>query len=87
MPLSAGTVNYHYERISTDPLVSQSLPLQYDAFGCPFWQVNVVYPRRLTDKSDNPYTGILLPTNACHGIFDKQQVWLRLTESRMQVKN
>jgi hypothetical protein len=87
LPLSAGTTQYHYERIAADPLVSQAIPLCYDAFGHLLWQVSVAYPRRLTAQSDNPYADTPLPAAAWAATFDDQQTRLRLTESRMQVDN
>ncbi|CAM3456849.1 B component of insecticidal toxin complex (Tc) [Xenorhabdus nematophila ATCC 19061] len=87
LPLSAGEITYHYERVASDPQVTQSIPLQYDSYGHGLWTINVNYPRRLTADSPNPYTATALPDSAWSATFDEQQTLLRLTENRIQMRN
>jgi len=86
-PLSAGSTTWNYERTSVDPHISQSVPLYFNGYGLPTWTVNLAYPRRLTDKSENPYATTALPADAWAATFDAQQNLLRITENRLQVRN
>ncbi|MCG1041029.1 MULTISPECIES: SpvB/TcaC N-terminal domain-containing protein [Burkholderiaceae] len=84
LPLALEHTTYTYERIATDPVVSQSVQLQYDAYGYPTCSVTIQYPRRLQsiDSNNNPYADTALPSISLNSIFDPQQQVLRLQEHR-----
>ncbi|MCG1017849.1 MULTISPECIES: SpvB/TcaC N-terminal domain-containing protein [Burkholderiaceae] len=84
LPLALEHTTYTYERIALDPVVSQSVQLQYDAYGYPTCSVTIQYPRRLQsiDSSNNPYADTALPSISLSSIFDPQQQVLRLQEHR-----
>ncbi len=82
LPLELEQTAYHYERIATDPQISQHVQLQYDAYGALLWSVEIQYPRRLGQDNANPYTDTALPAQSWSSTFDAQQQVLRLQESR-----
>jgi hypothetical protein len=85
-PFTLEQANAVYERLPVhDPVVSQSVALQYDRYGHTLWSVTVAYPRRawqaLAPYPDN------LPPDAWDCSYDDQQQKLRLSESRMAIIN
>jgi hypothetical protein len=83
MPSSLEQTGYTYERIATDPQISQQVTLTLDEFGAPRWSVGVNYPRRVqSDKSPYPDT---LPPTSWNSSYDDQQKVLRLNEQRVSV--
>jgi hypothetical protein len=84
LPLALEHTAYTYERIAPDPVISQSVQLQYDAYGYPTCSVTIQYPRRLQsiDSNNNPYVDTALPSISLNSIFDSQQQVLRLQEHR-----
>ncbi|KAG0186700.1 hypothetical protein DFQ28_007420 [Apophysomyces sp. BC1034] len=82
LPLDLEHTTYRYQRIARDPVISQSVQLQYDAYAHPVWSVALHYPRRLQSTDANPYTGTALPSVSWLSTFDTQQSRLRLQEQR-----
>lgn len=80
LPGALEQVDYHYERIAVDPMVSQQVQLRRDTYGIVNWQVGVNYPRR-PKPQDNPYPDSL-PSTSWASSYDDQQAGLILTEQR-----
>lgn len=86
MALALEQATTTYERLPIhDPMVSQSVTLQYDRYGHPLWGVSVAYPRR-AEQALIPYPPNL-PPGAWEHSYDEQQQKLRLNESRAAVIN
>ncbi|WP_129518503.1 SpvB/TcaC N-terminal domain-containing protein [Burkholderia stabilis] len=83
LPTPLEQIDYRYERIAVDPLISQAVQLQRDAFGSIQWSVAIAYPRRARPK-DNPYPATL-PSTSWASSYDTQQQELHLTETRHAV--
>lgn len=83
MPSSLEQTRYMYERIATDPQVSQQVALTIDQFGSQLWSVGVNYPRRAQAET-SPYPDTL-PSTCWDGSYDDQQQVLRLNEQRASV--
>jgi hypothetical protein len=83
MPSSLEQTHYTYERIATDPQVSQQVALTIDQFGSQLWSVGVNYPRRVQAET-SPYPDTL-PSTCWDSSYDDQQQVLRLNEQRASV--
>jgi hypothetical protein len=82
LPGALEQVDYSYERIAVDPVVSQHIQLGRDLYGSVTWQVGVNYPRR-PKPAQNPYPASL-PATSWASSYDDQQDSLILAESRAQ---
>jgi hypothetical protein len=79
MPLALESISHNYERLSSDPQVSQQVTMKVDRYGCVTQQVDAAYPRRAKHVL-SPYPANL-PDDAWDNTYDEQQQKLRLTES------
>ncbi|MFB9159368.1 SpvB/TcaC N-terminal domain-containing protein [Chromobacterium violaceum] len=85
LPLPLEQLSYQYERVSTDPVISQSVQVQFDKFGVATQSVGIYYPR-LAKQANSPYPASL-PDSAYASSYDEQQQVLRLQEQRVQVRH
>ncbi|MCT8342853.1 virulence protein [Photorhabdus kleinii] len=72
--------SYHYERIISDPQLSQSIWLQHDIFGQSLQSVDIAWPRR-EKPAENPYPPTL-PETLFDSSYDEQQQQLRLVRQK-----
>lgn len=75
------TLDFSCERIASDPMVTQSVVLEVDAFGCPGKTLSITYPRKGTPQTaDYPAS---LPEGLLAASQDEQQdvAWLNLQRS------
>lgn len=77
-------LSYGCERVPSDPVISQSVVLEQDAFGTPLRSVSISYPRRQYAAEDYPTT---LPEGLLAASDDEQQAVGWLTLSRTVVHN
>ncbi|WP_333995099.1 SpvB/TcaC N-terminal domain-containing protein [Burkholderia orbicola] len=75
-------VDYRYERVAVDPMISQQVQLRRDRYGAVTWQVDINYPRRPRPPV-NPYPDSL-PATSWTSSYDDQQAGLILNETRSQ---
>ncbi|CAI8698577.1 Toxin subunit YenB [Pseudomonas chlororaphis] len=79
LPTTASQLNYSYERIATDPLITQNMILAQDQYGAACRSCAISYPRR--SLQSNPYPS-LKPETIWQDTQDDQQQVLRLVEQR-----
>ncbi|WP_036772099.1 SpvB/TcaC N-terminal domain-containing protein [Photorhabdus australis] len=72
--------SYHYERIISDPLLTQTIRLQQDIFGQLLQSVDISWPRR-EKPAENPYPSTL-PDTLFDSSYDDQQQILRLVRQK-----
>ncbi|NHB98281.1 SpvB/TcaC N-terminal domain-containing protein [Photorhabdus stackebrandtii] len=72
--------SYHYERITSDPQLTQHIQLQQDIFGLPLQSVDIAWPRRVK-PAENPYPPTL-PDTLFDSSYDDQQQLLRLVRQK-----
>ncbi|MGV3345738.1 SpvB/TcaC N-terminal domain-containing protein [Enterobacteriaceae bacterium LUAb1] len=77
-------VAYGCERITSDPVISQTIVLEQDALGTPLRNVSISYPRQQYAAEDYPDT---LPDGLLAASRDEQQYVGCLTLSRTAVHN
>jgi hypothetical protein len=75
--------SYHYERISHDPQISQSVNLAFDATGIPVDSLSIAYPRRSNISADY-YPMDSLPADLIADSIDPQQQQAHLTRVRQR---
>ncbi len=83
MAMQLESRTYHYERISRDPQISQSVNLQFDATGIALDSLNIAYPRR-TGINTADYPSDLLPDSIVPNSMDAQQQLAYLTRVRQR---
>lgn len=82
MPVELEKVNYDYEGIANDPVISQQIIIQQEEYGAILHRVSINYPRR--DKPlTNPYPP-QFPEEVWHNSYDEQQQTLHVFEERFQ---
>jgi hypothetical protein len=81
MPLQLESRNYHYECITADPVISQSVNLVFNAEGIPVDTLAIHYPRR-TGVTSAAYPATLMPGSIVADSQDEQQQHIYLTRSR-----
>lgn len=58
LPMDLEQLSYNYEQVRDDPLITQQLSMDSDAYGYALWTVAVAYPRRLSASASNPYASL-----------------------------
>ncbi len=79
LPTTVSQLNYSYERVATDPLITQNMTLALDQYGAVCRSCAISYPRRTL--LSNPYPS-LKPETIWQDTQDDQQYVLRLVEQR-----
>ncbi|ERT11034.1 hypothetical protein O185_21620 [Photorhabdus temperata J3] len=82
-PALLETLSYVYERIASDPKITQSVQLEFDAFGSVLHGVDIAYPRRQF-KELKVYASSL-PEGTFAATEDSQQYVLWLNEHRAKM--
>ncbi|MGV8004209.1 SpvB/TcaC N-terminal domain-containing protein [Photorhabdus temperata subsp. temperata] len=83
MPVELEKINYVYEGIVSDPVISQQVIIQQEEYGEVLHRVSINYPRR--DKPlTNPYPP-LLPETGWSSSYDEQQQIVHVFEERFQI--
>lgn len=83
LPILLETLSYYYERIASDPKITQSVQLALDAVGVALHSVDIAYPRRPFNELQ-AYAASL-PEGAFAATQDGQQYILWLHEQRAQM--
>jgi hypothetical protein len=84
MPLQLESRSYQYERITADPLMSQTVNLVSDAEGIPVDTLTISYPRRAGVTAAH-YPDTLMPDSIVADSHDDQQQSIYLTRVRSRV--